>query len=447
MPMGAAIALRGIEGCMMMLHGSQGCSAYMRNHLTTHYSEPIDIASSSLHENATIHGGANNLKKGLKNLIQLYEPKVIGVATTCLAETIGEDVERLITEFRAENDLGDVQLLYTNTPGYGGTLYEGYFATLRAIVKQFAKPVPKHDRINVIMGHVSPGDVRNLQDLLTAFHLPYILLPDYSRTFDAPYTNDFKRVPGGGTRLIDVAQMGGARATLEIGVTVPENLSPGRYLRDAFNVPLYQVPIPFGLRGSDRLMQTLSALSGQPLAPRLQDDRGRLIDGMVDAHKLFGELRALIYGEPDIVYAVTRLCREVGILPVIISTGAASAAMVALLEEEFLGSDDMPLILHDTDFETIEARVLEGEINLIIGNSSGKQLTEKYGIPPVRVGFPIQDRIGGQRLVYTGYNGSLRFLDDIGNAILSRKFGTHRKVMYEKYYHPEDTAEVMVEAL
>ena len=80
MPMGAVIAFRGLERCMTILHGAQGCNAYMRTHLTTHYSEPIDIASSSLHENSAIYGGVKNLKKGLVNIIKLYTPKVIGVS-------------------------------------------------------------------------------------------------------------------------------------------------------------------------------------------------------------------------------------------------------------------------------------------------------------------------------------------------------------------------------
>ena len=92
------------------------------------------------------------------------------------------------------------------------------------------------------------------------------------------------------------------------------------------------------------------------------------------------------------------------------------------------------IVLDDTDFETIEKCAMERKVNLIIGNSNGKQITEKYGIPPVRIGFPIQDRYGGQRLVYTGYNGSLKLLDDIANTILAKKFGMHRKVMREMYY-------------
>ena len=105
-PMGSVMAFKGIENSMMLLHGSQGCSTYMRLHLAHHYREPVDIGSSSLSEKGAVYGGSENLKKGLKNLILRYNPKVIGVSTTCLAETIGDDIKRIIGEFREEENIG-----------------------------------------------------------------------------------------------------------------------------------------------------------------------------------------------------------------------------------------------------------------------------------------------------------------------------------------------------
>ncbi|WP_027192256.1 nitrogenase component 1 [Fundidesulfovibrio putealis] len=440
MPMGAAIALRGIENSMMMLHGSQGCNAYLRTHLTTHFSEPMDIASSSLHENATIYGGGANLKKGLQNLIRIYNPTFIGIATTCLAETIGEDVERIAKEFRAENDLGAVNIIATNTPGYGGTLCEGYFTTLRDILRHVVRPSDRHDRVNVVMAHVSPGDVRNIKSMLQAFGIDAIMFPDISTTFDAPFSRDFSRIPKGGTPHADIAAMSGARATIEIGAAIPEQISPGRYLEDQFGVPLVRSPIPIGVAHCDSFMQVLSSLSGRATPVQFQEDRGKLVDGMIDMHKTSGEIRALVYGDPDQVYSVASLCVENGITPAVLGTGSVSKAYRGLLDKLLEHAGMASTILDDTDFETLEHHTLKNEVNLVVGNSAGKQLTEKYGLPPVRIGFPINDRFGGQRLVYTGYSGSLKLLDDMVNAVLAKKFGMHRVDMLEKYHRVEEPA-------
>ena len=43
-PMGSVLAFKGIENTMVLYHGSQGCSTYMRLHLAHHFREPVDIA-------------------------------------------------------------------------------------------------------------------------------------------------------------------------------------------------------------------------------------------------------------------------------------------------------------------------------------------------------------------------------------------------------------------
>ena len=48
MPMGGVMAFKGIENNMVILHGSQCCSIYIRRHMAKNYNEPVDIASSAL---------------------------------------------------------------------------------------------------------------------------------------------------------------------------------------------------------------------------------------------------------------------------------------------------------------------------------------------------------------------------------------------------------------
>src|ERR1019366_8763110 len=91
-PLGAALVVRGVEGALPFLHGSQGCATYMRRYIISHFKEPMDIAASNFSETTAIFGGADNLRIGLSNVSEQYHPSLIGVATTCLCETIGEDV-------------------------------------------------------------------------------------------------------------------------------------------------------------------------------------------------------------------------------------------------------------------------------------------------------------------------------------------------------------------
>jgi nitrogenase molybdenum-iron protein NifN len=138
--MGSALAFKGIENTMVLYHGSQSCSTYMRMNIAHHFREPVDIASSSLSEKGAVYGGRENLKKGLRNVIDRYNPKVIGVATTCLAETIGDDVPAIIREFKEEEGLGDnpekdIIIIPVSTPSYGESHVSGYIKALDAVVR------------------------------------------------------------------------------------------------------------------------------------------------------------------------------------------------------------------------------------------------------------------------------------------------------------------------
>ena len=438
MPMGAVLALKGIENSMIVLHGSQGCSTYIRRHMSGHYNEPIDVASSSLNEEGTVYGGSDNLKKGLVNVIKMYKPDVIGVATTCLAETIGEDIRRIVQEFYEEHQneeqySGDrVKIIPIATPGYGGTHSEGYYSALLSLVKELSRESEATEKVNIIAGNMNPGDIRNIKRILDSFGIDYIMFPDVSNTLDSPYKKDYKRIPDGGTRVSDIEKMGGARATIEIGLTVADKLSPGLYLEKEFNVPLYRCAMPVGIFSTDEFVDILKGISGKEMPKELKEDRGRLIDGMIDSHKFNGEGRAVIFGEPELSFAIGMLCMENGIKPVLISTGAENQKLKDLLESKLKGEESV--VLDDTDFDTIKDYAVRLNANVLIGNSDGKVITEKEGIPLVRVGFPIHDRVGGQRKVITGYNGSLDLLDDITNTLLESKYSGYRERMYNDYY-------------
>ncbi|HEY3421528.1 MAG TPA: nitrogenase component 1, partial [Methanocellaceae archaeon] len=46
----------------------------------------------------------------------------------------------------------------------------------------------------------------------------------------------------------------------------------------------------------------------------------------------------------------------------------------------------------------------------------------------VRMGFPIHDRVGGQRILSAGYAGTLAFLDRFTNTLLEDKHDSYRQL-------------------
>lgn len=430
-PMGSALAFKGIENTMVLYHGSQGCSTYMRLHLAHHFREPVDIASSSLSEKGAVYGGKENLKKGLRNVINRYKPKVIGVATTCLAETIGDDVPAIIKEFKEEEGIGDdlekdIIIIPVSTPSYGESHVSGYIKALDAVVRKFAEKSEEEGFVKIPNGKLnlipveslSPADVRELKEILEDMAGNYIFLPDISETFDAPLRENLPKIALGGTKLSEIEDMPNSRASLGLGV-VSKNLAM-EYLEKTHCVPGYGVPIPIGLSNSDSFFTELVKITGCPISDKYQKERGRLLDAMVDVHKYLYGVKAAVYGDPDLVFSLTTFMLELGMNPVLVATGSKSRDFEAKIRQIFgeIRPELKPMVLNGIDFDSLNDAVSECNPEILIGNSNGKYIAKGRDIPLVRVGLPIHDRVGAQRILTVSYKGSLELLDRITNAIL-----------------------------
>jgi nitrogenase molybdenum-iron protein NifN len=422
-PLGACLAFRGIEGAVPFLHGSQGCATYMRRYVISHFREPMDIASSSLGEKQAVYGGGANLKQGLANVMHKYGAGLIGVATTCLTETIGDDVPGLVREFRREQGEAALPDIVTvSTPSYSGTHMEGFHAAVKAVVEQLAERGEPTGAVNLLPGFVSPADIRYLKEILADFNLPAIILPDLSETLDGPAREDYDKIPPGGTPLAAIQAMGGSRATLELGRTLFPQETAGRLLTNRFGVPWRPLGLPVGLRETDEFFQVLSDLAGVPTPEKHARERGRLIDAYVDGHKYIFNKRAVVYGEEDLVVGVAAFLAEIGVRPVLCASGGRSGRLAAALSEvtgDLLA--EPPLVREDVDFYDIAQEAEALAPDLIIGHSKGYHLARKWGIPLVRLGFPIHDRFGGQRLLHLGYRGAQNLLDRLVNAMIEVK--------------------------
>lgn len=425
-PLGACVAFRGVAGCIPIIHGSQGCATYIRRYTISHFREPMDIASSSFVESATVFGGNALFSSGLDNVIRQYSPAAIGICTSCLSETIGDDVAQFLREYVAlHKDAPLPALIYASTPSYKGTHMDGFHAAVRAvlscIVKEKGAVVP--NQINLLPGFVSPADLRYLKELVEDFGLDGILVPDYSETLDGPSWNEYHRLPEGGTSVERIALSAASAATLQLGRTLQGG--GGDWLEETFGTPCRRLGLPIGLRECDAVCDALAELSGHPVPRKHALERGRLLDSYVDGHKyLFGK-RVVVFGEEDFVIGIASLLNEIGIHPVLCATGGISdhfkehvVAVTGDAQRLFPGELE---IMGDTDHDTIFARAEALKPDLIIGNSKGYKMARKLGVPIVRVGFPIHDRIGGQRQLHVGYRGTQNLFDLICNALMQAK--------------------------
>ncbi|MDR2520466.1 MAG: nitrogenase [Bacteroidales bacterium OttesenSCG-928-I14] len=439
-PLGACIVFLGIENTLPMLHGSQGCATYIRRYLISHFREPVDIASSNFSEETTIFGGEKNFNTSLDNIIIQYHPKIIAVASTCLSETIGEDIKRFIYEYKNLHKKNKKlpEIIFTSTPSYKGTHYSGFHEAVYSVVESLANEGGDCDNhINLFSNFISPEDIRHLKEIVADFGIRAMIFPDYSDTLDGALWDTYQRIPPGGTSINDLKNSALASSSIELGYVLNLDVnssrlktnflsqSAGEYLKTKFGINLYRIGLPVGIRETDIFFQLLSSISLAKSVPKkYEKQRGRLIDLYIDGHKYVFGKRVIIYGEEDLVVSLASFVVEVGMKPLLCVTGGESGKFKNILQCVLSNSFSNEIIIKQgATFEQMENIIINSEIqpDLMIGNSKGYYIARKLKIPLIRVGFPIHDRIGAYHNKLLCYEGTISLFEQIVNALLEKK--------------------------
>jgi nitrogenase molybdenum-cofactor synthesis protein NifE len=406
--LGATLAYLGVDGMLGLLHGAQGCSTFIRLQLSRHFKESIALNSTAMSEDSAIFGGWENLKSGLRRVAEKFSPGVIGVMTSGLTETMGDDVRSAIVHFRKENPgLDGIPVVWASTPDYCGSLQEGYAAAVEALVGTLAEQgdtIP--GQVTLLPGaHLTPADVEEVKGLVESFGLTCLTVPDISNALDGHIDEAVSPLSTGGVPVEAIRRAGRSVATLYVGDSLAK---AALRLREDHGVPAYGFTSLTGLAEVDRFMATLSALSGRPMPEAHRRWRSRLMDAMVDSHYQFGRKRVAIALEADHLKGIARFL-----------AGMGCEIRAALSATRTRGLDALPCenVLVG-DLEDLE---LAGQgAELLVANSNGRQAAAKLGIKAhLRAGLPVFDRLGAHQKVWVGYRGTMNLVFEVANLFQS----------------------------
>lgn len=420
-PIGAMYAALGIHGCLPHSHGSQGCCAYHRSHLTRHFKEPVMASTSSFTEGASVFGGMANLTQAINTIFTVYDPEVIAVHTTCLSEVIGDDIPNIIAKARSEGSIPPGKYVFhANTPSFAGSHVTGFSNMVRAMVRYFSeKSGVSNGLVNIIPGFVNPSDMREIKRIASMMGVPALMFPDTSDVLDTPLTGKYEFYPSGGVTIDQLKSSGDSIRTLALGPFASE--AAGAYLDEKCDVPCDILELPIGISGTDRLVHRLRDIAAQDVPAGLLYERGRLIDMMNDMHRYTHGLKAAVFGDPDHVTSLVEFLRDLNMKPVHIVTGTPGNRFERTMKD-VLG-DDEPATNYkaSSDLFLLHQWIKNEPVDLLIGNTYGKYIARAEDIPFVRFGFPTLDRIGHQFKPSVGYAGALNLLESILNAVLDRQ--------------------------
>jgi nitrogenase molybdenum-iron protein NifN len=407
--LGAALAFLGLKGTIPLFHGSQGCTAFAKVVLVRHFREAIPLATTAMTEVTTILGGEENLEQALVTLWEKSQPEIIGLCTTGLTETRGDDIDAFLKEIRKRRlELSHTAIVFAPTPDFKGALQDGFAAAVESIVAQ----IPKAGGINpeqvtiLASSAFTPGDVQEIREIVTDFGLQPIFVPDLGAALDGHLEDEYSAQTVSGTTLKQLRSLGSSTFTLALGESMR---GAAKILNDRFGT-IYQVfPNLTGLQPVDEFLQMLSMLSGKPVPEKYRRQRRQLQDGMLDTHFYFGGKRVSLALEPDLLWSIVEFLQ---------SMGAHVHAAVTTTRSPLL--EKLP-IDHVTIGDLEDFAELAVGSDLLVGNSHGKAIAKRLSIGLYRLGIPIYDRLGNGLFTKVGYRGTMELLFGMGNLLLERE--------------------------
>jgi nitrogenase molybdenum-iron protein beta chain len=424
-PIGAMYASLGIHNCLPYSHGSQGCCSYHRSHLTRHFKEPVMAATSSFTEGASVFGGQPNLLQGLNTVFTTYNPDVVAVHTTCLSETIGDDIPQIVGEANRQGLIPEGKVvIHANTPSYVGSHVVGFSNMCVAMAKYFATEIetkPKSGdklQVNIAPGFVDPSDMREIRRLAEGSGLKVTMFPDTAGVMDAPQTGEHVFYPEGGVTVEELRNLGRGVATLGLGRYASREAAIE--VEKRARVPREILDLPIGIAATDRFMKVLQFRGGE-ITKDVERERGQLVDLMVDTQQHFQGKKVAIFGDPDHVVALSEFARDLGMIPIHLLTGTPGKAFGRRMAEIHGAQAEKLNIKHDSDLFLLHQMIKHEPVDLLIGNTYGKYIARAEDIPFVRVGWPILDRVGHHLMPTLGYTGAIRLLTRMLDTLLDRR--------------------------
>ncbi|MFC3395534.1 nitrogenase iron-molybdenum cofactor biosynthesis protein NifN [Brenneria rubrifaciens] len=410
-PLGAILASMGLDGCIPLVHGAQGCSAFAKVFFIQHFHEPIPLQTTAMDPITTIMGANNNVLTALAVLCERHNPRIIVILSTGLSEAQGTDLALALRQFRTEYPkYQSVTIVTASSPDFYGSMENGYAAVLESVIEQCVpNATPKgirKKRVNLLLGHMlTPGDHELIRSYVEAFGMQPVMLPDLAGSLDGHLAEgDFSALTQGGTSIRELEQMGQSVSTIAIGVSLQR---AARLLESRCQIPSFWIPHLMTMAQCDSFIQHLHLISGREVPAWIERQRGQLQDVMIDTHVWLQDKRLAMAAEGDLLTAWLDFALSQGLRPqfVVAPTNQPGLSSLPVAEVQI------------GDLEDVEDKLRVNPVDMLCANSHAALLAEKYHLPLIRIGFPLFDRIGEFRRLRQGYAGMRDTLFELANTL------------------------------
>ncbi len=416
-PMGAALAFMGIRNCLPLMHAAQGCASYTKVFFTRHFNEPIAMYNTSVSDiTAVLDGGDYSILMAIENITKknsTMKPELIGLHTTGLTETKGDDV-------RAVGMHVEIPYCYVNTPDFEGGMESGWALAAKAMIEQLTEPADtvRPNKL-LILPHVSmqPVEVEKIKECCESFGFETYALPDLSTSLDGYLSEGQGKLGTGAIGVDDIKAMADAGTVISVGCSM-KHAAEALLVKNPAVKHLHFDHL-MGQDANDAFVAALMELRHIDPAPMVKRWRGRLQDAMLDTHFLIGSSHFVVTGEPDMCVGICELLQSVGgTVDAVVATVYSPVLETVKAGTVFVGD------LEDAKehFETADLVVSNYHAERILHMQQQNPERHKRTALVLR-GFPNYEELGNQLKNDQLYEGSTYFLFEVANALRHVKHG------------------------
>jgi nitrogenase molybdenum-iron protein NifN len=404
-PMGAALAFMGIRNCLPLMHASQGCASYTKVFFTRHFNEPIAMYNTSVSDiTAVLDGGDYSILMSIENITQknkTMKPELIGLHTTGLTETKGDDVRSVGMHI-------EIPYCYVHTPDFEGGMESGWALTAKALIEQHTSTCHEiQPNKLLLLPHVSmqPAEVEKIKEFCEGFGFSVLALPDLSTSLDGYLSEGQGKLGTGAIGIDEIQNLGDSACVITIGASM-KIAAQALQAKNAKMTHLHFNHL-MGLEMNDNFVASLMQLRQMHPLPSVKRWRGRLQDAMLDSHFLIGSSTFVVTGEPDMCVGMCELLQSVGgTIEAVVSTVYSSVLEEIKAEHVFVG-----------DLEDAASHFAKAD--LVISNFHAERLLhlQEKNTALVLRGFPNYEELGNQLKNDQLYEGSTYFLFEVANKL------------------------------
>ncbi|MGO8335943.1 nitrogenase iron-molybdenum cofactor biosynthesis protein NifN [Rhizobium ruizarguesonis] len=408
-PLGAALAFLGVDGALPILHGSQGCTSFALVLLVRHFKHMVPLQTTAMDQIATVVGGADFVEKALVKLKARTWPRLIGICTTAVAETRDEDVagDIFIAKGTRPRERIDTEVVLARTPDFAGAVEEGWSKAVTAMIDEITLPgTQDRDPAKVVIlpgSNMTVADVEHLRETVESFGLTPLILPDLSGGPDEAVRDRWIPIARGGAKVEDIRDLGAATQCIAVGEQMRRSAEA---LQGLTGLPYVMFGSLTGLINADRFAWLLAAISRDNTPTAIRRGRMQLQEAMLSGHFHLAGKKIAIACEPDQLLQFAQFFIGMGAVITAAVTTTAHSEALQIVPVDTIQVGDLG------DLEELAV-----DVDLLVTHSHGRQAAERLGVPLMRVGFPVFDRIGSQHKLSILYRGTRDMIFEVANIV------------------------------